>query len=169
MRERVRHRVTLIARHTLTRYLALSAVGFAVDLGLLTIMHRCTTMPGAAVVSIAFWLTYALNFFLNRRLAFDAAGGPIGRQLVRFLPQVLGDFALTLTSVLGLQAIGVDLTVARVIAGATNLTFNYVLYRWWTFRRQRPASRSGETAGRMRPVGDGHDSAGGRPPARAAR
>ncbi|MFG1604968.1 GtrA family protein [Actinoplanes sp. NPDC049265] len=127
-------------RHSLTRYLALAGLGFAVDVGLLALLHRFTPLPSAAVVSIAFWLTYALNFVLNRRLAFHAERGPIGRQLVRFLPQVLLDFVLTLSAVLAFQALGLALPVARIVAAGANLTLNYVLYRWWTFRGTRKTS-----------------------------
>lgn len=123
-----------LARHSLTRFLALAALGFGVDLTLLALLHRFTPLPAAAVVSIAFWLTYALNFALNRHFAFHADRGPIGRQLIRFLPQVLLDFVLTLGGVLAFQAFGLALPVARVLAAGTTLALNYALYRWWTFR-----------------------------------
>jgi putative flippase GtrA len=135
-----RGRVTAASRHSLPRFLLLSAVGFAFDLTLLTLLHRLTSLPNAAAVTLAFWATYALNFALNRHIAFGAHGRPMGPQLARFVPQVLGDYGLTLTAVLALQAIGLPLTVARVVAGGTNLVFNYVLYRWWTFRRRSRAA-----------------------------
>ncbi|BCB79652.1 hypothetical protein GCM10022251_41110 [Phytohabitans flavus] len=111
-------------------------MGFAFDLGLLTLLHHFTSLPNAASVTIAFWVTYALNFALNRHIAFRAHERSVGPQLARFVPQVLGDYVLTLTAVLALQAIGLNLTVARIVAGGTNLIFNYVLYRWWTFQRR---------------------------------
>jgi putative flippase GtrA len=100
------------------------------------LLHRFTPLPNAVSVTLAFWVTYALNFALNRHIAFRAHGHAAGPQVARFLPQVLGDYVLTLTAVLALQAIGLNLTVARIAAGGTNLAFNYVLYRWWTFRRR---------------------------------
>jgi len=133
---RWRGRVTAIARHSLPRFLLLAGVGFAFDLALLTLLHRFTPLPNAASVTIAFWVTYALNFVLNRYFAFHANGRAVGPQLARFVPQVLGDYVLTLTAVLALHAIGLPLTVARIVAGGTNLVFNYALYRWWTFRRR---------------------------------
>lgn len=140
MGPRWRGRVTAVARHSLPRFLLLAAVGFTFDLTLLTLLHRLTSLPNAASVTLAFWATYALNFALNRHFAFHAHGRAVGPQLARFAPQVLGDYVLTLTAVLALQAIGLPLTVARVIAGGTNLVFNYVLYRWWTFRRRGRAA-----------------------------
>ncbi|MDQ7904726.1 GtrA family protein [Phytohabitans sp. ZYX-F-186] len=118
------------------RFLLLAGVGFTFDLTLLTLLHRLTPLPNAVSVTLAFWATYALNFALNRHVAFRAHGHAVGPQLARFVPQVLGDYVLTLTAVLALQALGLNLTVARIVAGGTNLVFNYVLYRWWTFRRR---------------------------------
>lgn len=128
-----------IGRHPLPRFLLLATIGFGFDLALLSALHAFTRLPSAAAVSVAFWVTYVLNFLLNRSFAFSADDRAIGPQLARFVPQVLGDYALTLGAVLALHATGVDLVVARVIAGATNLVFNYTLYRWWTFRRAQQA------------------------------
>ncbi|GAB3513112.1 hypothetical protein GCM10027575_29490 [Phytohabitans suffuscus] len=130
-----RQRLALLSEHPLPRFVALAAVGFAFDLTMLALLNRYTPLPDAATVTLAFWATYALNFVLNRRFAFQADEQAVGPQLARFMPQVLGDYLLTLTGVLALQAIGLPLITARIAAGATNLAFNYTLYRWWTFRR----------------------------------
>jgi putative flippase GtrA len=58
-------------------------------------------------------------------------------QLLRFLPQVSLDLVLTLTAVQLLTGLGVQLLPARVLAGGSNATINYVMYRWWTFRPSR--------------------------------
>jgi putative flippase GtrA len=128
----------LASAHSLTRFLALAGLGFGFDLALLAVLDAVTPLPAPATVTIAFWLTYALNFALNRTFAFRAGGHGVRGQLVRFAPQVLGDYALTVAGVAALGALGVALVPARVVAGGTNLLFNYALYRWWTFRH-RPA------------------------------
>ncbi|GIF47973.1 putative flippase GtrA [Asanoa ferruginea] len=133
-------RASKIYRHSLTRFLALAALGFAFDLSLLAVLHAVTPLPTAATVSIAFWVTYALNFALNRKFAFHAERQSVRGQLVRFAPQVVGDYLLTLIGVTLFGALGMGLVVARVASGGTNLIFNYVLYRWWTFRRRPSAS-----------------------------
>ncbi|BCB74777.1 hypothetical protein GCM10022251_79050 [Phytohabitans flavus] len=130
-----RRRLAVVWDHPFPRFAALAAVGFAFDLTTLTLLNRYTPLPSPVTVTLAFWATYTLNFALNRHLAFRANGHAVGPQLARFVPQVLGDYLLTLIAVLALQAIGLPLIAARIVAGATNLVFNYVLYRWWTFRR----------------------------------
>lgn len=130
-----RGRVALIAGHSLTRFLAVSTVGYTFDVTVLLLLQGAGLMPRWANVSVSFCVTYALNFALNRWVAFDAAHRDVRGQLRRYLPQVLVDFLLTLGGVeLLAGALGLPLVVARMLAGVTNLTFNYTAYRWWTFR-----------------------------------
>lgn len=144
-----------ILGHSFTRFTGLAAIGFAFDLTLLALLNRFTPLPTAATVSIAFWVTYALNFTLNRYFAFEAHGHdhPVGPQVLRFVVQVLGDYVLTLGGVIALQRLGLNIVLARVGAGGTNLVWNYLLYRFWTFKDakradpQEPADRPVEVSG----------------------
>ncbi|MET7401441.1 GtrA family protein [Dactylosporangium sp. NPDC005572] len=135
-----------IWQHSLTRFCLLGMVGFGFDLALLALLKTVTPLPVWAAVTIAFWVTYALNFVLNRYFAFHAQDRPVGPQVLRFVAQVLGDYALTLGAVEGLHALGVPLLVARIAAGGTNLVWNYLLYRFWTFGSPR-GDTSGDTSG----------------------
>ena len=130
--------------------------GLSFDVALLALLRHFTALPDLAAVALAFTVTYLINFFLNRRFSFAGEGvnaGPLRLQLLRFLPQVGLDFVLTLTAVELLTGLGVQLLAARVLAGGSNATINYVMYRWWTFRPRRsrraagppslPASRAG--------------------------
>jgi putative flippase GtrA len=125
-----------LARHSGTRFLLFSAFGYGVDVLLLLLFTRVAGMPLWAGVSIAFWITYGMNFCLNRWFSFHAADRDVRGQLRRYLPQVLADFGLTLTGVeLFAGVLGLPLLSARMLAGLANAAFNYAAYRWWTFRR----------------------------------
>jgi putative flippase GtrA len=150
--------VRRLLRHSVTRFLGLAAVGFAFDLTLLGALTRYTQLPTAATVSIAFWVTYALNFTLNRYFAFEAHGRPVGPQLARFVVQVLGDYALTVAGVLALQRLGLPVIPARIVAAGTNLVFNYLLYRFWTFNAEGARSTGAEAEGED--TADRRESAG---------
>jgi putative flippase GtrA len=127
-----------ICRHSLARFAFFGALGLAFDVCLLWLLVVTTPLGEAAAVTIAFAVTYLLNFFLNRRFSF-AAEGRVGAQLLRFAPQLTVDYVLTLTAVETLTGLGVTLLLARMLAGGTNAAFNYVTYRWWTLRPGRPA------------------------------
>lgn len=157
----LRRRLRGLARRSSVRFLAVSAVGYAFDLTLLLVLEAWGTLPRAVDVSIAFWVTYALNFVLNRSLAFHAADGDVRAQLARYLPQVVADYALTLGGVeLLAGGLGLPLPVARCLAAGTNAAFNYSAYRWWTFRPGGEVRRAGPGSGRGSPA---RSAAGRRP------
>jgi putative flippase GtrA len=123
-------------RHSALRFLFFSAVGYSFDVTVLLLLERAGWFPLLVNVTIAFVLTYTLNFGLNRWFAFDAAHRDLGRQLGRFIPQVTVDYLLTLGGVaLFASVLGLPLFWARLLAATTNLVFNYTVYRFWTFRR----------------------------------
>ena len=133
-RERLGSRLTRVHRHSLTRFLFFSGIGLSFDLTVLFLLQRYTPLPLWVAVTVAFVLTYALNFMLNRWFAFDAAHGHAGAQLRRFLPQVLADYLLVVFAVSLLVSLGLPVMVARTLSAATNAVLNYCAYRWWTFR-----------------------------------
>lgn len=121
-------------RHSTVRFALVGAAGYALDVTILALLTWHGGLSRPVNVSIAFWVTYAVNFVLHRRLTFGAHTAAVGGQLVRYLPQVLADYALTLGAVEVLTALGLGLVEARLVAGGTNAVLNYCVYRWWTFR-----------------------------------
>lgn len=134
-------RLGLVYRHSLTRFLFFSGIGLTFDLTVLALLDAYTAMPYQASVTVAFVLTYALNFCLNRWFAFDAAHGHATAQLGRFLPQVAADYVLVVFGVTVLVELGLPLLPARVLSAFTNAVLNYCAYRWWTFRDGHAAHR----------------------------
>lgn len=134
-------RLRRIIRHSLTRFLFFSGLGYGFDVTVLTLLEFAGWLPLIPNILIAFVLTYTLNFFLNRTFAFDAAHQDVTRQLGKFIPQVSVDLALTLGATWFLtEYVGLPVYISRTLAAFTNLVFNYTMYRFWTFRtfRLRP-------------------------------
>lgn len=128
--------ISRVYRHSFVRFACFGAAGLAFDVSLLWLLVTLTPLPQAVAITLAFAVTYLINFFLNRRFAF-ASDGNVRTQLVRFAPQLGVDYVLTMTAVETLAGLGIALLVARVLAGGTNAAFNYVTYRWWTLRPGR--------------------------------
>lgn len=146
-------RLSRLAEHSLARFLFFSGIGLSFDLTVLWLLRAFTPLSLWAAVTIAFVLTYALNFVLNRWFAFDAAHGHAAGQLRRFLPQVLADYLLVVFAVGALVWLGLPDLVARTLSAFTNAVLNYCAYRWWTFRDGRAG---GGVPGRARQDLDRH-------------
>jgi putative flippase GtrA len=125
-----------VSRHSFTRFAAFGLLGLGIDVTLLWLLLRFVMTDRAVAVTIAFAVTYGVNFTLNRFFSF-AAHAPVSGQLARFVPQVAADYLLTLASVEALAGLGLTIVVARILAGGTNAVLNYLAYRFWTFGRRR--------------------------------
>lgn len=136
-----------VSRHSFTRFCVVGLLGLGIDVTLLWLLLRFVLTDRAVAVTIAFAVTYGVNFTLNRFFSFDAHS-PVSGQLARFLPQVAADYLLTLAAVEALAGLGLTIVVARILAGGTNAVLNYLAYRFWTFGRRRD---DGPTAGIARP------------------
>lgn len=93
--------------------------------------------PFPAAVTVGYAVAFGLAFVLNRWLNFQSHG-PVGRQTGRYALTVLANyllFILLLSSTL--EAIGVQFLVARLIAGACEAVFIYLMMRSYVFRLKR--------------------------------
>ncbi len=132
-----------IWHQTLVRFAAFGVLGLTIDVSLLALLQRYTPVSGLVAVTIAFVVTYGINFVLNRVFSFHARG-PVLAQLRRFAPQVTVDYLLTIGAVGVLTHYGVPTLVARVLAGGTNAVFNYLAYRFWTFGHEPARAQPSE-------------------------
>lgn len=118
----------------LVGFAILGAFTFSIDLAILSVLAATTTLPSGVEITIAYGCAFGLNFVLNRTMNFRSHA-PVGGQALRFALVVACDFGLTLGVTTGLNHLGLDLRVARIIAAATVAIFTYTASRWWVFRR----------------------------------
>ena len=141
----VRDRVHGWLPRPLARIIPATAVGFAalslftysVDLAVLSLLFDVIGLPYPVSVTIGYVVAFGLSFLLNRWLNFQVHG-QVGRQTGRYVLTVLvnyGLFILLLASVL--ESVGVHYLLARMIAGACEAVFMYLMMRFFVFRRRR--------------------------------
>lgn len=74
---------------------------------------------------------------LNRWLNFQSHG-PLGRQTGRYVVTVVANYLLFILALsTTLEALGVHFLAARLIAGACEAVFMYVMMRTYVFRLKR--------------------------------
>jgi putative flippase GtrA len=141
----------------LSRVVAPSLIGFAlingctfgVDLALLSVFGRVWHWPAPIAITVAYAVAFGLSFVLNRTLNFRSHA-PVGRQTAIYVVVVLVNYGAILLGVgAGLAALGVDLVLARLVAGACEGIFMYCAMRWVVFGEPAVAVEP-EPAGRSR-------------------
>jgi putative flippase GtrA len=130
-----RSRLQRLAGRQIVRFLAASAVGFSFDVGLLVLLRTVAGWPLPVATSVAFAVTFVLNFGLNR--AAFRAQGMVGPELLRYAVLVAVSWLVTVGVTSGLAAMGTPYVVAKVAATMVIAVLNYAGYRWFVFRARR--------------------------------
>ncbi|SOC56835.1 Putative flippase GtrA (transmembrane translocase of bactoprenol-linked glucose) [Ornithinimicrobium cerasi] len=119
---------------TAVGFAALSSFTYAVDLLILALAFDVLGLPYPLAVTIGYVIAFGLSFLLNRWLNFQVHGH-VGRQTGRYVLTVLANyllFILVLASTL--EAVGVNYLAARLVAGACEAVFMYLMMRGFVFR-----------------------------------
>jgi putative flippase GtrA len=125
----------------LSRVVAPSLIGFAlingctfgVDLALLSVFGHLLHWPAPIAITVAYAIAFGLSFVLNRTFNFRSHA-PVGRQSAVYVVVVVINYVVLLLGVgAGLAALGVELVIARLVAGACEGVFMYCAMRWVVF------------------------------------
>jgi len=113
--------------------LIIGVLSFIVDAGTLFLTHGVLKIWLPLATTLAYGLSFVVNFGLNRRWAFGSTGALTG-QAARYIALVGVNFLITLAMVNGIAALGVSYLLAKVLATAVIAGVNYLAYRNWIFR-----------------------------------
>ncbi|WP_238695220.1 GtrA family protein [Ornithinimicrobium flavum] len=120
-------------------FAAISSFTYAVDLTILYVLDSVLGVLYPVAVTVGYVIAFGLAFVLNRWLNFQSHG-PVGRQTGRYVLTVLTNYALF---ILGLASLlewqGVPGIGARLIAGAFEAVYMYLMMRFFVFRIKRYA------------------------------
>ena len=142
---RARARVYAALPRLLRRWVPETAIGFAaissftyaVDLTLLALLFDVFRWPYPLAVTTGYVVAFGLAFVLNRWLNFQSHG-PVGRQTGRYVLTVVANYLLFILALsTTLEWVGVQFLAARLIAGACEAVFMYLMMRSFVFRLKR--------------------------------
>ena len=143
LRDRVHARLPEPVRRfvpaTAVGFAALSSFTYAVDLLVLALLFDVVGTPYPVAVTVGYVTAFTLAFVLNRWLNFQAHGS-VGRQSGRYVVTVVANyllFILLLSSTL--EALATNYLVARLVAGACEAVFMYVMMKLFVFSQPRDA------------------------------
>jgi putative flippase GtrA len=119
----------------LVRFAMVGGTGFVINLAVYALCVHALSVPYQVAAVIAWLVAVLNNFVLNRHWTFDAAGGQIHFQAIRFFVVSLVAFAcglllLTLLVELG----GVAKVPAQALAVLASTPLNFLGNKLWSFR-----------------------------------
>ncbi|MGH2839274.1 MAG: GtrA family protein, partial [Solirubrobacteraceae bacterium] len=133
-------------REEMTRvvtFICVGCAGTAFALALFAVFHELLGIDYRVSAALGVGLSFAANFFVNRRWTFKAHGGPMGPQAIRFATV---STVATVANVIIVHVLHESAHIAEfpaeAIAVVAATPVSYLGNRWWTFE------------GARRPVGD---------------
>lgn len=126
-----------VVPETAIGFAAISSLTYAVDLSILYVLDVVLGVPYPLAVTTGYVVAFGLAFVLNRWLNFQSHG-PVGRQTGRYVLTVLSNYAVFILGVSTfLEWQGVPGIAARLIAGAGEAIYMYLMMRVYVFRLKR--------------------------------
>lgn len=129
-----------LRRSTAARYLVVGVAAFALDVGMLALLHDSVGLPVWLATGVSFLLSFFFTYFLQRR-AFRTRVGH-GGALARYIALVGLNTVATSVIVQALSASAIGWLGGKVVATCVTTLWNFFAYRFWVF----PAASSGAGA-----------------------
>lgn len=133
MREKVKKVHTLGKRavnsKSFRRYLFVGVSTVMLDFLLLLILRSKFSSGLLSAVSIAYWISIAYNFTLNRYWSFEASKGLVPRQLFLYGLLLIFNYLVTLAVVWGIESVGISEYLAKLMALGLTITWTYIFYK----------------------------------------
>ncbi|GAB5077711.1 GtrA family protein [Arthrobacter sp. AD-310] len=130
-------------RNAVVRFLFVGGLSFALDLGLLALLHEVFGVALWIATPIAFVVSLVFNFLLQRMFTFQATNnGSVSA--IKYILLVIVNITVSDLVVTGFDALGWSYIIGKTTATVMTTTWNYFLYRHWIFKRtsQEPARTS---------------------------
>jgi dolichol-phosphate mannosyltransferase len=119
----------------LIRFAVVGGTGFVVNLAVYALCVHALGIDYHASAVFAWLVAVMNNFLLNRRWTFDARGGQMRFQALRFLIVSLIAFGFSFVVLVTLvEAGGVAKVPAQALAVAASMPLNFLGNKLWSFR-----------------------------------
>ncbi len=117
----------------LVKFLAVGAVSFAIDLGLLALLHEGAGVDLWIATPVAFLTSLVFNFLVQRKFTFQSDQ----RAHVSFLKYgALVAFNVVATDIIVnvIAGAGQSYAIGKVVATIATTGWNFLLYKHWIFK-----------------------------------
>lgn len=128
-------------QNAVVRFLLVGGLSFALDLGLLALLHEGLGVALWVATPIAFIVSLVFNFVLQRVFTFRATNkGSVSA--VKYLLLVVLNIVVSDVIVTGFDALGWSYVIGKTTATVLTTGWNYFLYRHWIFKRTPEAAET---------------------------
>jgi putative flippase GtrA len=135
---RLKHFTLYLYHHHFVRYLLVGGSTFLIDFGLLYLLHGHFNLNLGASTSVAYWVSIAYNFTLNRYWTFDAREKEsLARHISSYFILLIFNYLFTVTfvSILGEHY---NYIAVKALAVGIQMIWTYPVYKKFIFVSSQP-------------------------------
>ena len=129
----LRRHSKIVLNNEIVRFVIVGGISFAIDFGLLTVLHEVFGVELWLATPIAFLTSLAFNFALQRIFTFRAINGTTISFFKYCLLVVFNTFAVDVI-VNFIDWLGAGYQVGKVVSTIMITAWNFLLYKHWIFR-----------------------------------
>lgn len=127
-------------RHNLVRYLFVGGSTFALDLGLLVLLHGKLNIRIGIATTISYWVSISYNFTLNLKWTFSSSEKKKFHKHILSYGILLGfNYLFTLVFV-SVGSHFINYAICKVIAVAMQTVWTYPIYKYVVFADKKQIS-----------------------------
>jgi len=133
MSEKLKSFTAQMYKHHFIRYLFVGGTSFTIDFSLLFVLHGKAHIHLAIATSIAYWLSIAYNFLLNRSWTFSARDKTdLRRHLTSYLVLLGFNYLFTVIFV-DIASHQINYLIAKALSVAISMSWTYFAYKHYIF------------------------------------
>jgi putative flippase GtrA len=126
-----------LCRRPFTRYLLVGGSTFAIDFGLLIFFHGTLKVDLAVATTIAYWVSVAYNFFMNRHWVFNAQQARSLREHALLYGCLLTFNYIATVGVISILTRFIPYEVAKAIIVVVSISWMYPIQKRFIFHGGR--------------------------------
>lgn len=131
----LRTRAQKLYQNSVLRFLFVGGLSFALDLGLLVLLHEVVGVDLVIATPIAFLVSLVFNYFLQRIFTFQATNHH-GISAAKYISLVVFNVVVSDFIVTGFDALGWYYIIGKGTSTVLTTVWNYFLYREWIFKNK---------------------------------
>ncbi len=125
-----------VANGYLVKFLVVGGASFAIDLGLLVLLHEVGGVDLWIATPIAFLASLVFNFLVQRKFTFRSSGR-VDVSMIKYGALVVFNVIAIDVVVNLVDAAGHPYALGKVIATVATTIWNFLLYKHWIFKSPR--------------------------------
>jgi len=134
----LRIRAQKLYENSVLRFLVVGGLSFALDLGLLVVLHEVAGIDLVIATPIAFLVSLVFNYFLQRIFTFQSTNHH-GISAAKYISLVIFNVVVSDFIVTGFDALGWYYIIGKGTSTVLTTVWNYFLYREWIFKNKAAA------------------------------